>query len=60
MKWSRAYFTGVWVKALYFLYKQEHTDCRIYCCCGDLIEYHGMGSGHSPVSMHGYYCRVTP
>lgn len=27
---------------------------RSYCCCGDLIEYHDIGSGHSPVSMWDY------
>lgn len=24
-------------------------DCRTTCCCGDLVDHHGMGSGHSPV-----------
>ena len=31
-------------------------DCRTTCCYGDLVEHHGMGSGHSPVPMHDYYC----
>ena len=25
-----------------------------YCMCGDPIESHGMGSGHSPVDSHSY------
>lgn len=25
------------------------------CMCGSLCDQHGMGDGHSPVSMH-YYC----
>lgn len=25
-----------------------------YCCCGDRIDSHGLGSGHSPVSMYDY------
>jgi hypothetical protein len=28
-----------------------------YCCCGIKCDEHGMGDGHSPVSMHYYYCR---
>jgi hypothetical protein len=27
------------------------------CMCGDLVEYHDIGSGHAPVSVHDYYCR---
>ena len=25
-----------------------------WCMCGDLVKYHGLGSGHSPVSIHDY------
>ena len=31
-------------------------DC---CMCGNRMEDHDMYSGHSPVSMHEYYCSVV-
>lgn len=30
------------------------------CMCGDNIEGHSMYCGHSPVSMHDYYCDNVP
>jgi hypothetical protein len=27
-----------------------------HCMCGTRMEGHGIGSGHSPVSMHDYHC----
>lgn len=27
-----------------------------WCMCGSAVEGHDIGSGHSPVSMHDYYC----
>ena len=26
-----------------------------YCCCGDPVSSHSIGSGHAPVDSHGYY-----
>lgn len=26
------------------------------CMCGDYMDAHGIDDGHSPVSMHDYYC----
>lgn len=30
------------------------------CMCGSPMDDHDMGSGHSPVSMHEYYCEECP
>jgi hypothetical protein len=36
--------------------EHEELGCKITCCCGEHMDHHGYGSGHSPVSMHDYYC----
>jgi hypothetical protein len=37
---------------------EEVNGCKTTCCCGDYMEDHAdpMSCGHSPVSMHDYYC----
>ena len=30
-----------------------------WCVCGSEVDSHGIGSGHSPVGMHDYYCRAV-
>ena len=32
----------------------EQCHAKSTCCCGDYVKDHGMGSGHSPVSMYDY------
>lgn len=32
----------------------EQCHAKSTCCCGDYVKDHGMGSGHSPVSMYDH------
>jgi hypothetical protein len=32
----------------------EQLEAKLTCMCGDYVNHHSMGSGHSPVSMHDY------
>jgi hypothetical protein len=38
--------------------ENECHGCKLTCCCGEYMENHSnpMDCGHSPVSMHDYYC----
>jgi hypothetical protein len=29
----------------------EQLEAKLWCMCGDRVDHHSMGSGHSPVSM---------
>ena len=32
----------------------EQLEAKLTCMCGDYVDHHSMGSGHSPVSMYDY------
>jgi BMFP domain-containing protein YqiC len=44
----RAYRIARQVKRL------EQLEAKLTCMCGDYVDHHSMGSGHSPVSMYDY------
>ena len=34
--------------------RMEQLEAKVTCMCGDYVDHHSMGSGHSPVSMYDY------
>ncbi len=45
-----------WARGKIFdILNRNHRSHEGYCMCGDKIEYHGFGSGHSPVDAWYYY-----
>lgn len=32
----------------------EQLQAKLTCMCGDYVDHHSMGSGHSPISMYDY------
>lgn len=45
-----------WARGKWFDFIQRnYRHVEGYCMCGDKIEYHGFGSGHSPVDAWHYY-----
>jgi hypothetical protein len=40
---------------LYWLTGENQYAEEEYCICGELVDYHNIGSGHSPVSQTDYY-----
>jgi hypothetical protein len=44
----------LFLRGLWFDFKYRNQP-RGYCCCGDRIEEHGFGCGHSPVDEYYYH-----
>jgi hypothetical protein len=34
--------------------RMEQLEAKLTCMCGDYVDHHSIGSGHSPVSMYDY------
>lgn len=58
---NSAYWTAHWqylswkYDFLYWLTGENQYAEEEYCICGELVDYHNIGSGHSPVSQTDYY-----
>lgn len=46
---------AIYYDFLYWLTGENPYAEEEYCMCGELVDYHNIGSGHSPVSQTDYY-----